>query len=167
MESRKRTGRKKWIIIGVIALAVLLMLAGLWISPKPILKEGVSADRVIYSVNVIRSPYSHRNDVYLTEEGTGLDTNAYTTGYLDKEIQDRLEAVLQAYEMRRTLQYHRQLKTYNITRIGIDEKPELMEIYVGEDQTLVHSGWSWYRVVRPEEFYLKMKDLIDGYTLSN
>ena len=78
-----------------------------------------------------------------------------------------METVLQTYEMRRTLRYHRQLKTYNITRIGIDEKPEPMEIYVGEDQTLVHSGWSWYRVVRPEELYLEMKDLIDGYTLSN
>ncbi len=167
MELRKRPGMKKWIIIGIIVLAVFLMLAGLWISPKPVLKEGVSADRVIYSVNVIRSPYSHRNDVYLTEDGTGLDTNAYTVGYLDEEIQDRLETVLQTYEMRRTLRYHRQLKTYNITRIGIDEKPELMEIYVGEDQTLVHSGWSWYRVVQPEEFYLEMKDLIDGCILSN
>ncbi len=161
MKSRKR------IIIGIIALAVLLLLAALWITPKPVLKEGVSADRVIYSVNVIRSPYSHRNDVYLTEEGTGLDTNAYTVGYLDDKIQDRLETVLQDYEMRRTLRYDRQLKTYNITRIGIEGKPELMEIYVGEDQTLVHSGWSWYRVVRPEEFYLKMKDLMDGYILSN
>ncbi len=161
MKSRKR------IIIGIIALAVLLLLAALWITPKPVLKEGVSADRVIYSVNVIRSPYSHRNDVYLTEEGTGLDTNAYTVGYLDDKIQDRLETVLQDYEMRRTLRYDRQLKTYNITRIGIEGKPELMEIYVGEDQTLVHSGWSWYRVVQPEEFYLKMKDLMDGYILSN
>ena len=167
MELRKRPGMKKWFIIGIIALAVLLLLAALWITPKPVLKEGVSADRVIYSVNVIRSPYSHRNDVYLTEDETGQDTNAYTVGYLDDEIQDRLETVLQTYEMRRTLRYHRQLKTYNITRIGIDEKPELMEIYVGEDQTLVHSGWSWYRVVQPEEFYLEMKELIDGFILSN
>ncbi len=167
MELRKRPGMKKWFIIGIIALAVLLLLAALWITPKPVLKEGVSADRVIYSVNVIRSPYSHRNDVYLTEDETGQDTNAYTVGYLDDEIQDRLETVLQTYEMRRTLRYHRQLKTYNITRIGIDEKPELMEIYVGEDLTLVHSGWSWYRVIQPEELYLEMKDLIDGYILSN
>ncbi len=172
MEMNRGEGRKKRIIVGITVLILFLILAVFWILPRPVLKEGASADRVIYSVNVILSPYSHRNDIYLTEENAGsesevYDTNAYTVGSLDDEIQNRLESVLQTYEMRRTIRYERHLRTYNIVRIGIDVKPTSMEIYAGEDETLVCCGWFWYRVTEPKEFYLEIKSLLDDYIVAS
>ncbi len=160
-EERKTGRKKKWIPL-IIAASVLL--AAFWFFPQSVLKEGAPAGNVTYTVSAIYSPASHDREVYLYDEDVDFAANDPGEHYvLTDAMQDQLESLLQAYDMRRTLRYDRQLKTYNIYRIG--ENPAFLDVYAGEDEVMVNRGIFWYRITQPEQFYSDIQALIDGYLL--
>ncbi len=154
----------RWIVAGILVLALLLGCL-YFLIPRPMLSEGEPAASTDYMIYIQYSGASHENEVELYDESNGINSDTSAEHYiLSAKVEEQMEALLQTYEMRRTFPGNDDRGMYNITRFS--EKDSLMNVFAEEDQVLVQRDSKWYRVIEPQDFFLKASSLLDRYVES-